>query len=50
MVFFLVMQYKLLQTSSVRLDLSGSGFGFVSVHPAYRFTPSSLGWAVFRLD
>lgn len=47
---FLVMQYKLLQTCSVRLHLSGSGVGFVFVHQGDRFTPSSLGWAMFRLD
>lgn len=46
----LVMQYKLLQTCSVRLHLSGSGVGFVFVRQGDRFTPSSLGWAMFRLD
>lgn len=46
----LVMQYKRLQTCSVRLHLSGSGVGFVFVCQGDRFTPSSLGWAMFRLD
>lgn len=45
-----VMQYKLFQTCSVRLHLSGSRVGFVFVRQGDRFTPSSLGWAMFRLD
>lgn len=45
----LVMQYKRLQTCSVRRHLSGTSDSFV-FHQGDRFTPSSEGWAVFRLD
>lgn len=46
----LVMQHKLFQTCSVRLHLSGSRVAFVFVRQGDRFTPSSLGRAMFRLD
>lgn len=45
----LVMQYKRLQTCSVRRHLSGTSDSFV-FHQGDSFTPSSEGWAVFRLD